>query len=132
MKNFLLALSLFVCIATFAQDDIKFSEVKHSFGKIKQSKPVSYYFSFTNNGSKPLIIESAVAGCGCTTPEYPKEPIAKSKTAKIKVTYNAANAGTFKKDVTVKFANHAEPIVLYIDGEVIADKKAKKTAVAEH
>ncbi|MFP5039402.1 DUF1573 domain-containing protein [Parasediminibacterium sp. JCM 36343] len=122
MKHLLVACALFVSFGLSAQNDIKFKELKHSFGKIKQNKPVSFFFSFTNESNKPLIVENAVAGCGCTTPDYPKEPIGKGKEAKIKVTYNAAATGPFKKDVTVKFANHPEPIVLLIDGEVIAAK----------
>ena len=106
-----------------SQTTVKFATVTHSFGKIKQNKPATYEFSFTNTGTKPLVIETATAGCGCTTPVYTKLPIAKGKTEKIKVTYNAANMGTFNKDVTVKFANVAEPTILKIDGEVIALKK---------
>jgi len=132
MKKILVAFSLLICLAVSAQNDIQFKELKHSFGKISQNKPVTYSFSFANTGGKALIVESALAGCGCTTPEYPKEPIGKGKSADIKVTYNAATLGEFKKDVTVKFVNHPEPIVLLIDGEVLAGKgnakKAKKTA----
>ena len=58
-----------------------------------------------------MIIETATAGCGCTKPEYPQEPVLKGKTATIKVTYNAANMGAFTKTVTVKFANVAEPVI---------------------
>ena len=126
MKKILVACSLLICMAVSAQNDIQFKELKHSFGKISQNKPATYSFSFTNNGSKALIVESALAGCGCTTPEYPKEPIGKGKSAEIKVTYNAATLGEFKKDVTVKFVNHPEPIVLYIDGEVLAGKGKTK------
>ena len=119
MYKLLIVFSLCLSLKLSAQADIKFTDLKHSFGKIKQHKPVTFYFSFKNDGSKPLIVENAMAGCGCTTPEYPKEPIGKGKDAKIKVTYNAEALGVFKKEVTVKFANHAEPVVLEIDGEVI-------------
>lgn len=123
MKNLIIVCSLLFCLKLSAQNaDIKFAEIKHNFGKIKQNKPVTYFFSFTNTGNKPLIVENAMAGCGCTTPDYPKEPIGKGKEAKIKVTYNAATMGEFKKEVTVKFANHAEPVILEIDGEVIKGK----------
>jgi hypothetical protein len=57
--------------------------------------------------------------CGCTKPEYPETPITKGKKGIIKVTYNAANPGAFTKNVTVKFAGVAEPIVLTIEGEVL-------------
>ena len=123
MKNILLLVVLFISVNCMSQTTVKFATVTHSFGKIKQNKPATYEFSFTNTGTKPLVIETATAGCGCTTPVYTKLPIAKGKTEKIKVTYNAANMGTFNKDVTVKFANVAEPTTLKIDGEVVAVKK---------
>jgi hypothetical protein len=123
MKQLLFALVLFVGISVSAQSSVKFKTATHTFGKIAQNKPVTYEFIFTNTGKKPLVIETATAGCGCTTPEYTKQPIAAGKTEKIKVTYNAANLGAFVKDVTVKFANIAEPTILKIDGEVVAKKK---------
>ncbi len=111
---------LFAQNATLAKtSDINFSEVKHSFGKIKQNIPASYTFNLKNSGSKPLIIEQATAQCGCTTPEYSKSPILKGKSSQIKVTYNAANPGPFTKTVTVKFLNVAEPTILTIEGEVL-------------
>lgn len=103
-----------------------FSEVKHSFGKLKQNVPASYTFTLKNNGSKPLIIEQATAQCGCTTPEYSKSPILKGKSSPIKVTYNAANAGPFTKTVTVKFLNVSEPTVLTIEGEVLKGAETPK------
>jgi hypothetical protein len=121
MKQLLVLAFLCFGMVAFAQtkDDVKFTAVKHTFGKIKQNVPATYVFTFKNaSTSKPLIVESATAQCGCTTPEYPKTPIAKGKTGTIKVTYNAANPGAFTKTVTVKFANVAEPVVLTIDGEV--------------
>ncbi len=146
MKKILLATFILTTVAAFAQNkevrkqvtvkanngtisgttvksNIQFKETKHNFGKIVQNKPVTYIFKFKNTGTKPLIVESAVAGCGCTTPEYPKQPIAKGKEGTIKVTYNAANMGGFTKDVTVKFLNNDTPVVLNISGEVIAADK---------
>jgi opacity protein-like surface antigen len=131
MKNLLLIAFLFAAFASFAQSPAKFKEVKHSFGKIKQNKAVSYVFTFTNQSGKPLVIESAVAGCGCTTPEYPKTPILKGKNGTVKVTYNAAAAGVFTKDVTVKFVDVQEPIVLKIDGEVLPATAADKAAMED-
>ena len=124
MKKFLFIAFLFVAVSAFAQEPVKFVETKHSFGKLKQNIPATYIFKFSNTSSKPLVIESAVAGCGCTTPEYPKEPIAKGKQGTIKVTYNAASMGAFTKDVTVKFVNVEKPVVLNITGEVVENKQA--------
>lgn len=122
MKSFLLAVCLLSGMSLFAQADIQFRESKHSFGKIKKNIPATYTFTFTNKASKPVVIEFANAECGCTTPVYPKTPIAKGKTGTIKVTYNAATSGTFKKNVDVKFAHSNQPYTLTIDGEVVEPK----------
>lgn len=126
MKQLLVLAFLCFGMVAFGQtkNDIKFTAMKHSFGKIKQNKPVTYTFTFKNaSTAKPLIIESATAECGCTTPEYPKSPIGKGKTGNIKVTFNAASPGAFTKKVTVKFANIPEPVILTIDGDVVVATK---------
>ena len=125
MKKVIFLVIAVLGIATvFAQSKapIEFKEVKHSFGKIKQNIPASYTFTFKNTSNAPVVIESAVAGCGCTTPEYPKGVIPKGASEKIKVTYNAATVGSFTKTVTVKVAKVNDPIVLTIDGEVVDAK----------
>ena len=111
---------LLFAISANAQNTFQFTSVKHNFGKIKQSIPVSYTFLFKNISNKPLIVEVATAECGCTTPDYPKEPITKGKDGKIKATFNAESAGTFSKKITVKFANVDDPVILTIEGEVMA------------
>ncbi|MGI8952873.1 MAG: DUF1573 domain-containing protein [Chitinophagaceae bacterium] len=126
MKKIFFAVCLMMNLASFAQSKlpvelpVEFKTLKHSFGNVKQGVPVTTEFSFTNKSEKPVVIEVATADCGCTSPEYPKEPIMKGKTANIKVTYNAATAGHFEKNVTVKFANISQPIILKIDGDVVA------------
>ena len=100
---------------------LSFKEMAHNFGKVKQGTPVSFELSFKNASGAPVVIESATAQCGCTTPEYNKAPIAKGASDKIKVTYNAASVGSFTKQVTVRVAKSADPIVLTINGEVLAN-----------
>lgn len=110
-----------VAIAQSKVDEVaKFNEEKHDFGKIKQNVPVTYYFEITNTSSKPLVIENASASCGCTVPEYPKEPISPGSTSKIKVQYNAAAMGHFEKDVYIRLAGIADQKTLKITGEVVA------------
>lgn len=125
MKSFLVAAFVLVSVAVFAQKDIQFKEVKHSFGKVKLNVPATYLFTFTNKSTKPVVIEFANAECGCTKPEYTSTPILVGKTSTIKVTYNSATLGTFKKNVDVKFAHSNQPYTLTIDGEVV-DPKGKK------
>lgn len=126
MKSILLGLAMMIGFAVNAQSKvdslIKFDKSTWAFGKVSQNKPVTYEFKFTNPGKAPLIIESAVAECGCTTPIYPTKPIMKGKTGTIKVTYDAKNAGSFTKKVTVKLVNVTDTKILTITGEVIAAK----------
>ena len=100
-------------------DFAKFNTDKHDFGKIKQNVPAVYTFEITNKSNKPLVIENAHATCGCTVPEYQKEPILPGKSGKIKVQYNAANGGRFDKAVNVKLAGVDEEKILAITGEVL-------------
>lgn len=127
MKKFLFlaVLGLVASFGVMAQD-VKFTEGSFKFGKIEQNKPVTHVFTFTNTSSKPAVIEFASAECGCTTPEYSKEPVLKGKNSTIKVTYNAAALGTFSKRVTIKFAGVNDPVILTIEGEVVAAKTSGK------
>ena len=126
-KLFSLALLLLMGVTfCMAQDntkqtavkEAKFNELKHHFGDIEQGKPATTKFNFKNTGNKPLIIETAVASCGCTTPTYPKQPVLPGKSADITVTFNAEANGAFSKMVTVKFAGYDRPVLLTIDGTV--------------
>ncbi len=72
-------------------------------------------------------MENAEAGCGCTTPDYPKAPVMPGDSGVIKVTYNAEAPDTFTKNVNVKFATIDLPVTLEISGTVITGgKKAKQ------
>ncbi|MCM1376966.1 MAG: DUF1573 domain-containing protein [Clostridium sp.] len=100
---------------------IKFSEQSYNFGTIKEANgPVSYTFEFINTGNGNLVIIDATAECGCTRPEYPKNPIAPGKKGKIKVTYNpAGRPGSFDKVVTVRTNGSPKKVRLKIKGSVV-------------
>jgi hypothetical protein len=66
---------------------VKFAQYEHDFGSINQDSENMHVFNFTNTGTEPLIIQSATGSCGCTVPDYPKEPIAPGATGEIKVVY---------------------------------------------
>lgn len=81
---------------------MKFDNMTHNFGTIKQNTENEYVFTFTNTGNKPLIIESAQGSCGCTVPEYPKEPIAPGASNEIRVVYKpGTQKGNQTKTVTL-------------------------------
>jgi hypothetical protein len=90
------------------------------FGKIKQGTPVTHEFTFTNNGTVPLIITNVQASCGCTTPDWSRDPIAPGGRGFIKATYSAAGVGTFNKSVTVMANVDGGNVQLQIKGEVQA------------
>lgn len=75
----------------------------HDFGTIPQGKPVYYYFEIVNSSTSPLKLDNVQASCGCTTPEWNKEPIAAGGSDKIKVGYNAAAEGPFEKFITITY-----------------------------
>jgi len=123
-KLFFIAAAFIVTAGAMAQttkpdDFAKFNTNKYDFGKVKQNVPAVYSFEITNTSNKPLVIENAHATCGCTVPEYQKDPILPGKTAKVKVQYNAANGGQFDKTVFVKLAGVDEEKALGITGEVL-------------
>jgi hypothetical protein len=132
-KIFLLAALFTAAFSVSAQQKadevIKVDMVKHDFGKIKQGAPVTTFFVITNTSDKPIFIENATAGCGCTTPEFSKEPIAPNATSKVKVGYNAAAMGHFDKDVSIKIAGFTEPKVIKITGEVVPTDAAASAPV---
>ncbi len=117
---FILLTALQTAIAqSFA--DIQFEKMDHNFGKIKEDAGLATInFKFTNTGKIPLIIQTVQASCGCTTPEWSKEPILPGKTGFIKVSYNPLQRpGVFTKSITVNANVQKSPYVLTISGEVI-------------
>lgn len=99
---------------------IQFTEETHDFGILKTDKgTVSTEFEFINAGNAPLVIVSATADCGCTRPEYPKNPIAPGKKGKIKVNFIPAGyVGSFSKNIKVKSNGSKKMKVLKITGTV--------------
>jgi len=127
MKRISGIITLFILItllqSAIAQSlaDIQFEKMDYNFGKIKEEAgPANYNFKFTNTGKIPLIIQGVQASCGCTTPEWSKEPILPGETGFIKVAYNPERRpGIFTKSITVNANVQKSPIVLTISGDVI-------------
>lgn len=115
----LVVASFALCVSAFAQE-MTYESKQHDFGNIPQDVPATYDFIFTNSGSAPLIISAADGSCGCTVPEYPKEPVMPGKTGKIKVTFNAKAVGPFQKSVTITSNDPNSPTELRIKGTVDA------------
>jgi archaellum component FlaG (FlaF/FlaG flagellin family) len=121
---FLLSLALVSQAQTAApenknQAEIQFEEETHDFGTFKEGSSVTYEFKFKNIGKEPLVLLNAVAGCGCTKPTIPKEPIAAGKTGVIKVTFNSTGKpGQLNKAITVTSNAKTSTKILTIRGYV--------------
>lgn len=88
-------------VAESKPEKIQLKETSFDFGRIPQGKPVTHIFKVANTGTAPLVLEDVQASCGCTTPEWSKDPIAPGATAEIKVGYNAATEGPFEKSINI-------------------------------
>jgi hypothetical protein len=96
---------------------LSFKQTSFDFGRIPQGRPVTHVFEVTNTGTTPLRLDNVQASCGCTTPEWSKEPIAPGATSTIKVGYNALAEGSFSKTVSISF-NQNQTKTLLITGTV--------------
>lgn len=119
---FVLTLSGFAIISAQEKNPTaSFAVESHDFGKINETDgPASFQFGFTNLGGVPLILKNVQASCGCTTPNWPREPILPGAKGVITVTYNpAGRPGRFDKTITVTSNGNPETQILKISGEVI-------------
>lgn len=106
--------------------EIKFDKLTYNIGKFSESNPVQKCtFNFTNVGDAPLIINQAVASCGCTIPSYTKQPIQPGGKGTVTVTYNGKGKfpGHFKKTITIRTNGKTEMTRLYVEGTMEEAKK---------
>lgn len=99
----------------------QFTEETHDFGNLKEGPDAEYVFQFKNTGKEPLVITNASASCGCTVPEFPKEPILPGKKGQLKVTFHTAGkSGPFQKTVFIQSnaASDKDRYEIYIKGSV--------------
>ena len=100
-----------------------FEEITFDLGTVQSGESVTHEFKFKNSGDKDLIISQAKGSCGCTQPEYPKDPIAPGDEGVIKVTFNSTGiSGQITKNVTLIANTTPNTKVLTITGEVIKSK----------
>ena len=129
MKKIFLLLMMLASLVAYAQQEqpeIKFDKTVHNFGTFSEKTPVqTAVFAFTNIGKAPLIINQAIASCGCTIPSYTKEPIMPGEKGTVKVTYNGKGKfpGHFKKSITIRTNGKVEMVRLYIEGDMKEEKQ---------
>lgn len=113
--------ALIMALAASAQPKAHFISTTHDFGAFgEDSGPAATTFHLVNTGDQPLVITSARANCGCTTPHFSTAPIAPGDTTEISVAYNPeGRPGRFEKRVIVDTNTEPERTTLTIKGVVI-------------
>lgn len=119
MKKILAGLLMTGAIAFASAQTISFDKTTFDYGNVKAGADGHRFFTVKNTGDKPLIISEVKPSCGCTTPEWSKDPILPGKTTQIKVGYNTGIKGAFNKLIEV-YSNDPtnNRSVLYIKGNV--------------
>lgn len=102
------------------EGEITINKTLHDFGVVKQNGGnISATFIVTNNTKTPVILTNVVASCGCTTPQWTKEPIEPGKTGEVIATYNPqGRPGPFDKSITIATTGNPERIIARIKGTV--------------
>lgn len=98
--------------------EISFEMTEYNFGTVKKGSDMKCEFKFKNTGKSPLILNNVKASCGCTTPTWPKEPIAPGKSSAIKVEYDSKRVGPFTKSITITSNAKTPTVDITIKGEV--------------
>lgn len=102
-----------------------FGESTYNFGTVTEGEKVEHIYKFKNTGNDPLIISNAQGSCGCTVPQWPKEPIAPGKSGEIKVVFDSkGKAGKQNKTVTITANTEPAATTINITGEVLKNPKA--------
>ncbi|MDL5051569.1 DUF1573 domain-containing protein [Oscillatoria amoena NRMC-F 0135] len=105
---------------------VRFTEETFDFGSIKEEDgPVAHTFSFTNASNRPVTILSVKPSCGCTTPEWSKEPVLPGKSGIVKAQYDPkGRPGYFHKSLTITTDYDGQPVTIYIKGQVTSHNPA--------
>jgi len=99
--------------------EITFEKTTHDYGTVVKGGDGSCEFKFKNTGIEPLILSNVSSSCGCTVPEWPREPILKGKTASIKVKYDTNRLSAINKTITVMSNAKNSAVQLRIIGNVV-------------
>lgn len=129
MKRLLFIISLMILGITvksqIASTKMQLSATEHDFGTFKEEAGrQSFDFILTNTGTEPLVIQNVQASCGCTTPEWTKQPIPAGAKGKVTAIYDPKDRpGQFNKTLSVYANTKPEVVVLVIKGEVVPHEK---------
>lgn len=108
--------------------EIEWKKTTHDFGEIVQGTKAKHIFTFTNKGTEPITIISANASCGCTVPNFSKEPVPAGGKGSITAIFDSAGKiGNFAKNITI--TTNLGQSILYIKGNIIAEQAKPKSPI---
>lgn len=126
MKRLIFSLALVALASSLlAQPKLQFKETRHDFGTMKEDGGrKTYEFVFRNEGNGPLVIANAAPSCGCTTPEWTREPIPPGGSGYVRAIMDPMNMpGPFRKTISVHSNSAPSPVVLIIEGNITPREK---------
>jgi hypothetical protein len=129
----IIALFAFVALCATsiaAQPVMTIDQMTIDYGTIEKGSDPIRKFAFTNTGNEPLIIKDAKGSCGCTAPNWPKEPIMPGEKSAIEVRYDTNREGAFTKTVTLKTNEASDTHTLTIKGDVKPGQKQESVPVS--
>ncbi len=107
---------------------IEWTKTTHDFGEIVQGTKAKYTFTFINKGNVAIVISNATASCGCTVPNYSKEPVAPGAQGYVTAIFDSSGkSGNFAKNITV--TTNLGSSILYIKGNIVVEQAKPKSPV---
>ncbi len=104
---------------------ISFEKMVHDYGEMEQHGDGKCEFKFTNNGKEPLILSNVRSSCGCTVPQWPRQPILPGESETIKVKYDTKRIGIINKSIYVYSNAKTSPVTLKIKGKILAQGESR-------
>lgn len=99
---------------------ITFDDTRFDFGTINEGAIINHVYKFTNTGKVPLVINDARSTCGCTVPDWPKDPIKPGESGEISVKFDSKGKKDRQvKPITITANTYPNKTVLQIKGNVI-------------
>jgi hypothetical protein len=107
---------------------IEWKKTTHDFGEIVQGTKAKYTFTFINKSNTAIVISNATASCGCTVPNYSKEPVAPGGQGSVTAIFDSSGkSGNFAKNITV--TTNLGQSILYIKGNIVQEQTKPKSPV---
>jgi Protein of unknown function (DUF1573) len=115
--------------ATVSSDTVNvakmtFETSQYEYGTVKEGVVVKYDFKFKNTGRVPLLISDCRSSCGCTVPDWPKDPIPVGGSGVISAKFNTEGKQAHqRKEITISANTNPSSSVVALSGEVAPKKK---------